>query len=152
MTVPFGRVAGNNLKNRKNMFFPKEHPEINKFFQNIVKLNEKAASLLERRGENELLERLKDFSGSIFEKLSAMPFLDTVSIHEEILIKEIALVNSIFSRFKLEISRIVKVAKIVINSLKDFATDELKKIFTLMDELIDLIEFIWQKFQSKNFI
>ena len=132
------------------MFFFENHPEVNVFFQNIEKLNERAINLLESRGENELLERLKDFSVSIFTKLSSMSFLNTSSIYEEILIKELAFVNAIFTTFRMEIPRVIKAAKIAIKSLKDFASDELKKIFTLIDELVDLIEFISQKFRLLN--
>ena len=79
-----------------------------------------------------------------------MSFLNISSIYEEILIKELAFVNGIFTAFRMEIPRVIKAAKIAIKSLKDFASDELKKIFTLIDELVDLIEFISQKFSLLN--
>jgi hypothetical protein len=132
------------------MFFPKHHLEINNFFQNIEKLNERVANLLKKREENDLLERLEDFSGSLFKKLTTMIPTEISYLNEDILIKELALVNSIFSRFKLDVPRVIKAAKIAINSLKDLAADELKKIFTLIDELVDLIEFIWKKFSFKH--
>ena len=62
------------------------------------------------------------------------------------LIKEIALVNGIFSRFLPEIPRVFKAVKIALNSLKDFAEERLKKAITLIDELVDLLDFFWQKF------
>lgn len=126
------------------------HPEIELFFQNIEKMNEQIEKLLDRRDERELKERLSDFSASAFRNLRNISVTDKLDIHDEILIKEIALVNRIFSRFRPEFPRVIKAVKTAISSLKEFAGEALKMAITLIDELIDLLEFLWQKFVRRD--
>jgi hypothetical protein len=126
------------------------HPEIKLFFQNIEKMNDRIDGLLERRNEIELRGRLKDFSENAFSNLRKISLTDKLDIYDEVLIKEIALVNGIFSRFRPEIPRVFKAVKIALNSLKDFAKERLKKAITLIDELVDLLDFFWQKFNRRD--
>jgi hypothetical protein len=60
------------------------------------------------------------------------------------------LVNAIFKRFRLNISRVFKAVKTALNSLKEFTEGVLKKALTIIDELIDLLEFLWQKFVRRD--
>lgn len=126
------------------------HPEIELFFQNIEKMNDAMDNLLERRNETELRDRLKDFSESAFSNLRNISLTDKLDVYDEVLIKEIALVNGIFSRFRIEIPRVFKAVKTALNSLIEFAGEALKKAITLIDELVDLIEFLWQKFIRRD--
>jgi hypothetical protein len=126
------------------------HPEIQLFFQNIEKMNDRIDGLLERRNEIELRGRLKDFSENAFSNLRNISLTDKLDVYDEVLIKEIALVNGIFSRFRPEIPRVFKAVKIALNSLKDFAEERLKKAITLIDELVDLLDFFWQKFNRRD--
>jgi DNA-binding ferritin-like protein len=126
------------------------HPEIELFFQNIEKMNEQIERLLDRREERELKERLSDFSGSAFSNLRNISVTDKLDVHDEVLIKEISLVNAIFKRFRLNISRVFKAVKTALNSLKEFTEGVLKKALTIIDELIDLLEFLWQKFVRRD--
>jgi len=126
------------------------HPEIELFFKNIEKMNDRIDGLLDRRKEIELRARLKDFSESAFSNLRNFSVTDNLDIYDEVLIKEIALVNGIFSRFRPEIPRVFKAVKIALSSLKEFAGEALKKAITLIDELVDLIEFLWQKFIKRD--
>jgi hypothetical protein len=126
------------------------HPEIQLFFQNIEKMNDRIDGLLERRNEIELRGRLKDFSENAFSNLRNISLTDKLDVYDEVLIKEIALVNGIFSRFRPEIHRVLKAVKIALNSLKDFAEERLKKAITLIDELVDLLDFFWQKFNRRD--
>lgn len=126
------------------------HPEIELFFQNIEKMNEQIERLLDRREERELKERLSDFSASAFSNLRNISVTDKLDVHDEVLIKEISLVNAIFKRFRLNISRVFKAVKTALNSLKEFTEGVLKKALTIIDELIDLLEFLWQKFVRRD--
>jgi hypothetical protein len=126
------------------------HPEIELFFQNVEKMNDRIDGLLERRNEIELRDRLTDFSENAFSNLRNISLTDKLDIYDEVLIKEIALVNGIFSRFRPEIPRVFKAVKIALNSLKEFAGEALKKAITLIDELVDLLEFLWQKFIRRD--
>jgi len=126
------------------------HPEIELFFQNIEKMNEQIEKLLDRREERELKERLSDFSASAFSNLRNITVTDKLEIHDEVLIKEISLVNALFKRFRPNIPTVFKAVKIAISSLKEFADGALKKALTLIAELVDLIEFLWQKFVRRD--
>ena len=127
-----------------------DHPEVFMFIENIKKMNQNIDKLLERREEFKLQLLLKEFSESAFINLSNISLTYKLDIHDEVLIKEIALVNGIFSRFRSELPQVFKAVKTALNSLKDFAEDSLKKAITLIDELVDLLEFFWQKFNRKN--
>jgi len=128
------------------LLFP-EYEEMDIFISNIESLNKKIENRLKRTNEKELFESFINFSNNAFSNLKNIPRTNKLSIYEESLIKEIHLVNSIFKSIKEKIrysvARLVKVLKIAMKSLIEFAADEFKNALTIIDELLDLIEFIW---------
>jgi hypothetical protein len=127
-----------------------QNDEIKLFFKNIEYTSDRLYKLLERRGENELQYLLKNLSDSAFINLNEISLKNGIVINKDLLIKEIALVNKIFSKFNQEIGNIIIVLKVALNSLKDFVSEELKNALIIIDELLDLISYLWKKFRNNN--
>ena len=64
------------------------HPEIELFFQNVEKMNDRIDGLLERRNEIDLRDRLTDFSENAFSNLRNISLTDKLDIYDEVLSKE----------------------------------------------------------------
>lgn len=122
------------------------HQELHSFFENIVKMNERIEKQLDHRKEFEIRERLKIFSDNAFIILSEIPTTADIDIYQSTIIQEVELVNSIVEKYNFAIRRVFKALKIVLNSLKDFAEGKLKKALTIIEELVDLLEFLARKF------
>jgi hypothetical protein len=127
-----------------------QNDEIKLFFKNIEYTSDRLYKLLERRGENELQYLLKNLSDSAFINLNEISLKNGIVINKDLLIKEIALVNKIFSKFNQQIGNIIIVLKVALNSLKDFVSEELKNALIIIDELLDLISYLWKKFRNNN--